>query len=71
MNIHFKLVPHSQRPEINIVEVWLADRLLCVIYPEEPSYVRIISRYPMVARREPSDEYPLDSLQIKINPHIT
>lgn len=45
MSVHFKIVPHSQLRDVEVVEVWVDDKMVSAIYPQLPSSIRIISRH--------------------------
>jgi hypothetical protein len=42
MSIDFKIVPHSFKPGVNIVEVWLGDKLVGAVYPDGDG-IKIVS----------------------------
>lgn len=43
--IHFKIVPHIVL-EVDIVEIWIDDRMVGALYPQAPNSVRLITNHP-------------------------
>lgn len=42
--VHFRLVDHSIKPGIKIVEIWNGDTLMGTIYPTERG-IKLVSKY--------------------------
>jgi hypothetical protein len=45
MSVTFRLTPHDIRPGVSVCEIWVGDKMVGVVYPQEPNAVRLISSH--------------------------
>jgi hypothetical protein len=45
MSVTFKLAPHKFYSTVTVVEIWVGEKMVGTIYPDEPNGVRLMSKH--------------------------
>jgi len=55
MTTTFKIVPHSIRPGVDVVEIWFGDKMVATLYPRDGG-CRLDSKHLVHSKQEPRIE---------------
>jgi hypothetical protein len=45
MSVTFRLTPHGLHPEVMVCEIWVGDKFVAALYPEEPNAVKLVTSH--------------------------